>query len=201
MKLSGNIAMLDEISQQSHSFAFRSDVSATNVSSKDALLVIIKLNVEGSNGFGTENTNIDDYFFVKEVFKRDATRVFRSRLGPVAEIGHSSEDLKPTNPKATAKVAFVQFVDGSDWGNRAIAQDILRERGLTQAKMLGLLQIYRKGGDQPFRAELLSESPLQTVQDLQRLYEESDGDAKIVVNKIKSMLSAASQHRAGGLMR
>jgi hypothetical protein len=125
--------------------------------------------------------------------KPDATDVWRDSLGPFGE-PRSETELKPEEPRATTQIIFVQFVDGSIWGDPAKADDAFRDRVLTENELKLLIETYRTEGKEQFFTELMKPTRLAAIGTLQRLYADTK-DTDRVSTKAVSMLKIAELHR------
>jgi hypothetical protein len=114
-------------------------------------------------------------------------------FGPYGE-PQARVDPGASGPTAIAEVEFVQFVDGTIWGDRAAGKDLLQERSLALDKLKFLSDTYRMKGEQQFVSELKNPSELVAILNLQRLYSSNKGNATAVIDKITGMLEQANQH-------
>lgn len=196
LRIEGMVTTTDEMSSGSSNFSFRTNVSATNVSTKDILLLVIEMDILGMAGFGMKNNEIDDYFFMQEAFKSSTTKLFTNTELP---IGFKNDSPNPSSvSKATAKVMFVQFSDGSTWGASEHGRDALLQRRLTSRELARLEQTYVAKGGQELANELEKPSQLPVIYQLQRLYSSSDKDIDAVVFQIRKLLSNARSHEVVG---
>ena len=133
-------------------------------------------------------------FFTSEMLKPDASDVWHDSFGPFGEPTGETE-LKPEEPRATARIIFVQFEDGSIWGDPAKADDASRDRVLTQNELKLLIETYRTEGKEQFFTELMKPTRLAAIGTLQRLYADTK-DTDRVITKAVSMLKIAELHRS-----
>src|SRR5579872_3600655 len=93
-----------------------------NVSNRDVVLMIIRFASSGLKGPGLDYSYEKDYFFSPGVLQAGKIEEFRSspiRFGSPTVNGQPipEDDDIPSAPVITAKVAFVQFLDGATWGD------------------------------------------------------------------------------------
>jgi len=68
-------------------------------------------------------------------------------ITPECEMGTELDvPRRPTNPEAHAKVVFLQFDDGSTWGNPKIGQNLMEQRAEVLAYLQSLKSAYTNGG-------------------------------------------------------
>lgn len=182
-------------------YSYRVNTSATNVSDKGILLMItqVQVNREVSDDklATTERslTKIDDEFFNSSLFGPTATKTSDDFLAPLDGLPADSE-AEPAAATAVAKVLFVQFADGSLWGDGKAAEGALRERGLALERLRLLQETYWTMGEQQFLAELLKPSQLVAVRSLQGIYLENK-DAGAVIERLTLMLHNGELHLRG----
>jgi hypothetical protein len=192
--LSGTACATDEGSGVMR-YSVTTNVSATNVSRKDILLMVAKVDAIGISKIDLHATTSNEYFFVSDVFRPNMTETLTSSVGPVGEPREPRDvTVQPENRIATASVVFVQFLDGSTWGVPASAKTILLERRLTQEKLASLAETYRTKGEKQFLAQLMEPSRLQAIVNLQQFHLANGNGAGTVIQKITSMLNCADLH-------
>jgi hypothetical protein len=190
--LSGLAVAKDEPSKPLR-YSFTTTIYATNNSQKSILLVVIKIAFTGTGRFDISDTRDDDYFFASDTFNSRDTKKLEDFLGPMGAPQAKVENYS-LDPKASAEVAFVQFGDGSTWGDLVVGEHILRNRAPTWNALRSLAETYRTNGKQQFLRELREPSQLQTIRYLQNLYESNGNDASAVIKKLDNMLEYADLH-------
>src|SRR5216684_2155824 len=173
-------------------YSLKKDISFTNASTKDILLLVTTIDVTRLTKIDLLGTNVTDYFFTLDVFGPNAKKSWEESFGPFAEPQGKTE-LEPEEPRAVVKAVFVQFVDGSTWGEHAAGKDALRDRQLTMKELEVLAGTYRTEGSEQFVAELMKASQLAEILYLQRLYADSK-DTEGMIAKIDNMLNSAELH-------
>jgi hypothetical protein len=175
-------------------YSFRTEVSLTNVSPKAVLAMVVMTDIRNATEIDLNNTRKDDYFFGSDSFEPNTVVMVDDTLGPYGK-PRAEAELEPKRPTAIAKVEFVQFADGSVWGDPAAGKDLLRERRLALDELRFLENTSRMKGEQQFVEELEKPSQLSAILNLQQLYNSNEGDASAVLQKIASMLEQANLHR------
>jgi hypothetical protein len=135
-------------------FSYQENILAKNVSGKSVLLMVMHL--EANAGPRGDETYSQEYFFgnalepgAVEVHDEPET-TFRQEVNGTPLVD-SGED-----PHAAAKVRveFVQFGDGSTWGDADSAKTALDMRSATLAELDALDHIYEQKGEAAFLEEL-----------------------------------------------
>jgi len=109
--------------------------------------------------------------------------------------------IGPQALNAVGKPVFVQFADGSTWGEREAWQGVLHDRSKALDRLLSLQQTYRTRGEKDFVEELIkpaqdAETDLlpAVIGSLQATYRSHGNDLKLVLAKLDQMLGSAERH-------
>jgi hypothetical protein len=108
------------------------NVTAQNVSTKEILAYVIEYN----GNFGDQH----DLYFGRGGFTPGATQV-------ITEWPSDTPKLPDT---LQAKVLYVQFVDGTEWGDHSAGEKLLQSRQGSLQFMSNLIAAYNKGGEAAF---------------------------------------------------
>jgi len=142
--VSGQLSLQDDPSA-SASHAYRFEGTIANVSSKAIVLSVIHFWVRGGKAPGLDtNLPSDDHFFGPKDLQPGEEEMFPTRelhlgtstdYGPTHEIAGGGdvqlvpEDVGPDKAQAAdARVEFVQFVDGSTWGDTGAGRGVIAGR-------------------------------------------------------------------------
>src|SRR5205807_2272847 len=131
----------DEIEAGKINYAFEVTLLAKSVSRQDILLMGFQVDLTSANYGRTQYTNIDDRFFSLNAIKEGQVETLNRTLGPVSSSAANTE-LRSTSPTAEARVVFVQFLDGSIWGDTERAQAALDQRRATVNELERLLVVF-----------------------------------------------------------
>ena len=171
-------------------YSYHTHLSATNESGKSILLLIVSIDIEGQGIL----TDIRDYFFARALFEPNAKEEF-DRFATPFPTSNVVNQGNPEIPKATARVVFVQFADGSSWGDRNDnAQNTLRDRWLSWQKLRSLKQTYDTLGKDAFVGELTKPTLLVDVGGLQSFYDNKEDNLEATINRLTKMLHNADLH-------
>jgi hypothetical protein len=166
IRVSGRLTFRDDGSKVTP-FSYQITATAKNVSSKSVLLVI-HFQASGMGGPGHDEQYSQEYFFT-EPLEPDAIEKYESghsSFGPREAPVSPDADSEPERPAATTSVEFVQFSDGSTWGDADAAADVLEIRRNTVRELGSLEHIYEESGEQAFRAEFSRDSYLPSINSL-----------------------------------
>jgi hypothetical protein len=137
----GKVSVRETVAANEVKSSWEWNVDATNISTKSVLLLIGELDAIGphSNG-GTQLTM--EYFFGEPISPGETFSLYkRSSV-------HDSCCINPLRethePKATFRLIFVQFLDGSTFGDAAQAENALAIRDRTLQALRTLAQVAAK---------------------------------------------------------
>jgi hypothetical protein len=197
--LRGDLIAYDKPTEQLR-YSVKGKISVTNSSSKPIVLTVVSL--KGTNVPGVNDTSSQDYYF-SELFDPQSTEErewafgpFVSRIEVKSDEGTKWVDIEPARgaqQKVTASVLFVQFADGSTWGDRDEAKAALASRRNSVKRLTALATLYRDDGERAFIDDLLKPSDLPAILSLQYFCRNSDDKSK-VVDRLFRMLASAEVH-------
>jgi hypothetical protein len=168
IKATGQISLREVVAANQLGFSWGEKVLAKNISSKPVLLLVTSLTEVGRHsrgalrgpGDGPTYMLSDDRFFNETVIQPDEVLVLRDTTPDKMHFECCVNPLaRDSEPKAVFRVRFVQFVDGSSFGDPAEANDDLELRAMIFAGLRKLAQSYRDHGDAGFLAEMKRDSP------------------------------------------
>jgi hypothetical protein len=169
--------------------------SAVNVSGKDVLMMIVEQDISGLSLIDVHGPWSQEYFFSPEILSFGTAENFNDVIGPFGTEGAADEtSAGPGQPRAVFSVVFVQFVDGSMWGNMEKAKLTLEERRSTLNMLKSLRETYVAQGEKEFVSELMKESSLNVIHQVQHIYKTNGNDAEAALKAIEDMLDQAEIH-------
>jgi hypothetical protein len=174
-------------------YSFQSDIEMTNVSEKSIVLMIVALDVVSTLPVSLNYRAENDYFFESEMLEPGSAAKLQRVLGRFGEPDRKEDFAVDVKSTARATVAFVQFSDGSTWGDAAAAEGLLRNRQLSLKQLEILKNDYRARSEAEFLNELLRPTVLQPIFALQAVYREKR-DLAPVLAKLEDMLENARAH-------
>jgi hypothetical protein len=128
LKISGTASFTELIVANSVKSSSSFKVNARNVCDKAIILVLAHFDETGPHGVGTHHVIQRDHFFRGNIAPGKSLVLARGRPGRrtsaccVSPLGPANE------PKTEIRVQYVQFIDGSTFGDETTAKDILRTR-------------------------------------------------------------------------
>ena len=128
LRVSGTISFEVDPSQAIR-YTYRTEGSVANVSDRDVVLTAIHIEASGENAPGLDSNLVVDRFFGPTVLRAGQSE--KLDMPPVSFGTPTVNSSRPPIPVATAKVTFVQFVNGSTWGDADAGRRLIRQRRLT----------------------------------------------------------------------
>ncbi len=156
--MSGVVTFEDDASEVIR-YTYRVEGSVKNLSGKAVVLMIVHFESSGVHGPSLSEIYLEDHFFGSDVIESGNLENLRSspsRFGDTMVDGQPVEYTAEDGalPTATAQVVFVQFVDGSTWGDAELARVALDDRKRTLEELRRLEVVFRTGGEDVFKKEL-----------------------------------------------
>lgn len=189
LKVTGTVTASDEPSEVPR-YRFAANVAMTNVSAKPILLMLVTLDIVSTLPMSLNHLEEEDYFFEPRLLQPQSSAILQRALGKFSEPSRKEDLLAKVRPSAHAKVVFVQFSDGSSWGDAVAAERSLSNRQKALERLEVLDQVYRKRGKKEFLSQLLQPTLLQPIFSLQYLYRQK-GDLTPVLASLDNMLQTA----------
>jgi hypothetical protein len=139
-------------------------LSIVNASAKPIIFLMteVSVEIEGDDIVLARyaSQDADDYFLEADLFEPNSTKTADEKIVAFERRKISPEtNFEPTRLTAIARVLFVQFADGSTWGDLEVARTILDERATAWKELLTLDEAYRAEGGQRLLALLKKSSP------------------------------------------
>jgi hypothetical protein len=197
ISFSGSVDFFERLAGSSRIYKEHGNVVGRNETSKNVLALVAIIRAAGFRGPGTEMLYRHDFFFKDH------------GLGPGDTFDipiDSNLSMKPFNvttlkSHADAELLFLQFDDGSTWGDQTIAESLIAQRGDVEAYLHRLLLTYTDHGDKAFVAALqdapkAGESAFAVSQHLLTLYDQFGTPS--TVDNVRARLKIASERDASG---
>jgi hypothetical protein len=125
LKISGTASFAERIVANSVTSSSNFTVEARNVSEKTIVLLLAYFDEAGPHGSGTHHLIQIDHFFWGDIAPGDSFVLARSRSGKRTYPLEAAVE-----PKAEVGVQYVQFIDGSTFGDETTAKGILGIRAV-----------------------------------------------------------------------
>jgi hypothetical protein len=173
--------------------------SAKNVSMKG--ISAWSGSIETTGGIGPELnlSESHDFFFTGDVIAQngaDGVQSCPTRLVLGVGNGKSSTDTTAPAPTASVRVTFVQFSDGSIWGDSDEAAKAHQLRRETLQKIQSLQQVYSERGEKAFMDALAEPTALPCFERIKTLCENENTDSICARKEIQQMVAIAAQQRS-----
>jgi hypothetical protein len=173
--------------------------SARNVSTKKISYWSVGFETTGGSGPGLNLIQSNDYFFTGDVFAPGQTaKVPSSPISLVIRTGNNdspAETGAPDAATASARIKFVQFIDGSTWGEREYAVHVHQLRRATLDKFESLQHLYSEGGEKAFVDALEEPTGLPFFEQIKSDCQSQNADSVCARQAIQRMLTIAAQQK------
>lgn len=165
IQISGQITVGYD-SENRFPFTDQESLSIKNVSGKAILLMVV--HIEATTGPERDVHFSEEYFFDDALApgKVEAQDFDEQRFGATVVNGVPVPYEPDSHPMAKARAEFVQFTDGSTWGDAASAKDVLENRRRTLAELDLLEHLYEQKGESAFLDELAQTDDLRQLKDM-----------------------------------
>ncbi len=177
LRISGTVRLRETASAHTATTTLvEEDIVAENISSKTILALVAWLDVTPTYTAPQRSVKQYECFFASDVIKPGE----QHSLSDVSASGHTtmedySRQRAPKTPKAEIRVVYVQFLDGSTFGQEAFARHLLAVRRIAWQHLRRLDRAYKRGGEPAFLEELSErvepsevDTLLQNVRETQR---------------------------------
>lgn len=154
-EVSGKLSVRETVAGNEVQSSWEENITAKNISQKPVVLLIGILDAVGPHSHGGY-AMIMDQFFSQHVIEPGDTVPLAEGTTERGECCINPLD-KPRDPKAGFRVEFVQFLDGSTFGDPVSAKDALASRTLTRNFLRKLADTYSEQGEQKFEAQVKEE--------------------------------------------
>jgi hypothetical protein len=151
LRISGTASFTELIVANSVKSSSSFKVDARNVSDRAIILVLAHVEKTGPHGVGTQQVIQRDHFFWGDIAPRESFVLARGGPGRRTSACCVSPRGPANEPKAEIRVQYVQFIDGSIFGDETTAKDIL---GTRSAILHALRRLDNASNSENFRALL-----------------------------------------------
>jgi hypothetical protein len=167
------------------------EIKMRNVGNRPIVGYVASLRIRTPNG-NFKGGNYESERIFSRLFVPGETESWPPENGGT-EIRSQSADLKPTTSEASAQVVFVQFGDGTIFGDVKSGENLLRTRQQALESLAQLDAIYTEQGEQAFIQAAQQPGAGGMLGIAQ--FEEQDGPAATIA-RIRRMLATAKERLA-----
>jgi len=209
LQVSGHASFLETVNANELTSSRSEEVRARNISGKPILLFVASFEDAGPKSGGEDfDLAVDSFLKEKAILPGEDLILLQRPFGEhyttesfgktaVREVGKTAfSEERP--PKALFHLRFVQFSDGSTFGDPVIAAKWLDERKSTMVSLKKLRQVYEEQGEAALLQALEQDTPgtqptslWSQIRELRRT-----SGAQAAVTLIDHLLLVASQHDA-----
>jgi hypothetical protein len=178
-------------------FSYEESTSVKNVSAKSILLMVVRL--EASSGPSQDEKYSQEYFFGDALApgQVEVNNNPEQRFGAAVVNGEPLPYKKDPHPAAQAHAEFVQFSDGSTWGDADSATGVLELRRKTLEELDLLEHLYEQADESAFLEEFAQADDFIGV--LRQMKDRCTGktaDSKCAHNIVHRTFLTAKEHEA-----
>ena len=195
LQVSGTITFTDQLSGNSVVSSSKYELTATNVSGKGIVFMLVRFRESGSRGGGTLHNIQRDNFFGNEGIAPEKTFVLAQSSGGFQTLCCVNPLESGRDPVAEVSVIYSEFTDGSTYGDKSVAVDILATRSLIIER---LRQLDAAKVDENFVRLLAqklqsheADAILETVRSVQK-----SGGTEAARAQVRRVLGNATRHLA-----
>ena len=205
LEISGTATFTEQMVANSVTAFSEFKINARNTSGKGIVLLLAYFDEAGPHGGGTRHIIQIDYFFRRHIAPGDLApgdlapgdsfALTPSRPERRASACCINPLEPPTEPTADIRVQYVQFADGSSFGEEATAENILATRSVILAALRRIDHASTKEQFLKFLAQRVQPEPADNFLEVVRYTEKNRGIAAARV-QIHAALTAAEDHVA-----
>ena len=206
-QVSGRFVLEESLHGNQLEWSWAQKVAVKNISDKPIMLFVATLTTIGryprgqraAPGDGPTYVIEDDRFFDEKLIRPSESLTLRDTEPGTPEVACCVNPSAKKDPVAQYYLNFVQFADGSTFGDPLQAQDVLALRETILHGLRELNQSSSEYGEQGFTAKLKEQSPFSaTMPFRQILTTYGEGGVRAAIDKAKQILNAAERHAAAG---
>jgi len=178
-------------------FSYQESLSIKNVSTKAILLMVVQF--DATSGPARDEKFSQEYFFGDALGpgQVEAHDFPAQRYGTPLVNGEPVPYQPDLHPTAEAHAEFVQFGDGSTWGDADAATNVLGLRQKTLAELDLLEHLYEQRGESAFLEELAkADGLLSVIYQLKRRCENKPAYVNCTYESVHQTLATAREHEA-----
>lgn len=153
--VTGEVRLKETVARDQVYTSMSQRIMAKNVSNQTVLMFVASIEVTPTFGAKEQSTRQYECFFATDVIApgdEHALSEPRDEGGFTIQPHSTSAPLNA--PEAEVKILYVQFINGSEYGQRAFASDLLRLRRITWSHLKRLVRTYERSGEVGFLEEL-----------------------------------------------
>ena len=154
---------------------------------------VIEIGLDGAESDSPNYIRSQEYFYSGGLRPGHAEEIQGYSWPMTIRCGFECSDQEPAHT-AHGSVVFVEFEDGSYWGDPAKGQETLKERPVGVKILKHLLAVYRNKPLDEFINELLAAPTLNVIEQVKETYRKTR-DPAVTADLISHVLQAADKHR------
>jgi len=203
-QVSGRLLLQEAVHGNQLEWSWGQKVAVKNVSGKPVLLFVATITEVGrypkgqhaAPGDGPTYVLEDDRFFSENLIRPDESLVVRDADPGAPNVACCINPLaEKSAPTAEFYLRFVQFDDGTTFGDPSEAQDALSMRETILRGLRELDHSYAEHGEQGFTAKLKEQSPFSATAPFgQIMTKYREGGIRLALDTARQILTNAEKH-------
>jgi len=205
---SGTVTLLEQVGLDNRFEGYTGDLVVRNNSSKAVVAVVATVLVHYSNGLNVNSTDTEEYFWKPDLPGQELPMEVNPlpkgvQLTEHPVSGRTAESLgrRPQPPSVEVITEWVQFADGTTWGDRQNpqVQVTLDRRRRDVDTMRRLANVYDTQGPEAFAHEVEQLPQAQAggfAYHLKDLLQKQGGNPQMVIEKLREHLQVADARAA-----
>jgi hypothetical protein len=192
----GSVTLLETIKDGKSTRSSKIEWTVRNKSPKAIVTVVETLSIRYASGQSEEIKNQYEAFFGPKLVKTGGTISFSANPSGVEVSGASS---KSSEPSCEVIARWVQFDDGSTWGDVGYAEELLKNRTAIFSRLKQLDDIYKLQGAEQFALELQKQGQSEVDAYVGHLRsEQSSHGTQATIDELEGHLTFADALRKAG---
>jgi hypothetical protein len=198
LAISGSAQISETTSERQVRVSISNDITARNISPKGILALVAWVEVSPAHASMQRFTKELDCFFGPDIIKPGGQESFSAPLRSASTEPYNANS-PPRTPQANVRIVYVQFTDGSTFGDEAFAQHLRDLRHITLQNLRRLDRAYARGGVAVFVEELNETvSPAEVNNFLESIRRtQREFGAQAALTRVRAGLQFAEEHKAG----
>jgi len=191
ISISGNISVTAQ-ERRANEYELKSRIMTTNRSNKAIVLAVIEAHIVDPTRLNLHHKWQEDFFFAPKLFESRSAIHLDEAIQRFAYRSQSHESEE--RPAAVGRVLFVEFEDGSSWGDKKIVQTVLARRQLCWARLKSLQSTCSDSANPKACVdEIMQPSDLEPIISLQDDYRK-EHSYQAVTQRLSDMLNNGRLH-------
>jgi hypothetical protein len=198
---SGKISLIEEPSGSRSTVASaEEDWTVKNASTKPVVAIVESLAIEYPSGHKSGRKAQYELFFYPDLMKSGEELSFSQNEPEIVRVGRLATG--PVKPKCEVTALWIQYADGSTFGDKKYGESLLAGRRMTLEGLSHLRDVYTQKGPEQFEREVqkkvqpvVGDSYLDVYLEQLRSYYSQTNDVQGTYSKLKTWIDTAESRQ------